>query len=737
LVREELLTTTSKLGQAELHRRLFSGFPIAEGERDAVVASIMSGHHLLILGPPGSGKTTLAQRIASLLGDTPVVKGCPVNCSPEISECPWCQEALARGETLSQEVLPHPQRIKRLQGSGDLVPEDLVGDLDPEVAFREGLHSLTAFVPGKLLRANRGILLIDFVDRMPERVLNVVLTALAGDNISIGPFEEHFPMDMVVIATGSQAGLHYLPLDLVDCFDVVSLGYIPDREAETAVVAASMEKAGKNLPAVDTAQVVDITGLTRSHPEVERGVSTRGAIRYAEVLSAYQELGTQGEVPLRAAAHMSLPHRLRVNLETDLPGKREMVVDEVLEEVLGEESEDGLDISLTKEDLLGLVEELAREDRFRKPLKYGAFDLLLKRIHRFPDSRLARVYQDVYQRLQELYPDRFHPDNITEELLAEIEETRMREERMVRALREMESEALQQTLELLQEHQVLEKGSRGWEISRRGIAFLLEKLTPRVWESVYSSGYGRHATGKKLTAGEGRVVGIRQYRFGDRYKDISLKDTMRRAIRNRHEGVTREDIMVTTKDIRAKMDIILVVDLSGTMRQLEKLWYAKESAIALSLAAAQSGDRVGVVTFSNMADVKVDVTTNPHRVCGKVIDLELHEKAFTNIGYGLLKATHLFDRHRGGRATRHLILISDGDATAPHPSPQKYALRQAARAARKGITISCICIHEESADPELMRRIARIGKGRTYVIGAEGITDAVLQERLAARSAGA
>ncbi|MEE9203108.1 MAG: vWA domain-containing protein, partial [Dehalococcoidia bacterium] len=203
------------------------------------------------------------------------------------------------------------------------------------------------------------------------------------------------------------------------------------------------------------------------------------------------------------------------------------------------------------------------------------------------------------------------------------------------------------------------------------------------------------------------------------------------------EGVTREDIMVTTKDIRAKMDIILVVDLSGTMRQLEKLWYAKESAIALSLAAAQSGDRVGVVTFSNMAEVKVDVTTNPHRVCGKVIDMELHEKAFTNIGYGLLQGAHLFDRHRGGRASRHLILISDGDATAPHPSPQKYALRQAARAARKGITISCICISEESSDPELMRRIARIGKGRTYVIGAEGITDAVLQERLAARGAGA
>ncbi|MEK7847440.1 MAG: ATP-binding protein, partial [Chloroflexota bacterium] len=572
MVRDELLATARRLGRAELHRRLFSGFPIAEAERDAVVAGFMSGHHLLIQGPPGTGKTTLAQRLASLLGDTAVVKGCPMNCPPQDPECPWCRHALAQGKALEQDTLPGWKRIKRLQGSADLVPEDLVGDLDPEAAFREGLHSLSAFVPGKLLRAHRGILLIDFIDRMPERVLNVVLTALAGDNLTIGPFEERFPMDLVIIATASREALHFLPLDLVDCFDAVSLDFISDREAELSVVSASLEAGRRQLPSAEVARVVDITALTRTHPEVERGVSTRGAIRYAEVLAAYQEMGQQGERPLRAAAHISLPHRLRVNLETDLPGKREMVVDEVLDQALGAAPGNELEISLTKEDLLGIVEELAREDKFRKPLKYGAFDLLLKRIHRFPDSRLARIYQDVYKRLQELYPDRFHLDNITEELLAEIEETRLRDDKMLRLRREMEAEALQQTLELLQDHQVLEKGSRGWEISRRGIAFLLERLSPRVWQSVYTYGYGRHATGKKLTAGEGRVVGVRQYRFGDRYRDISLKDTMRRAIRNRHQTVTREDIMVTTKDIRAKMDIILVVDLSGTMRQLEKLW---------------------------------------------------------------------------------------------------------------------------------------------------------------------
>ena len=80
-----------------------------------------------------------------------------------------------------------------------------------------------------------------------------------------------------------------------------------------------------------------------------------------------------------------------------------------------------------------------------------------------------------------------------------------------------------------------------------------------------------------------------------------------------------------------------------------------------------------------------------------------------------------------------MILISDGDATAPHPSPQKYALRQAARVARRGITISCICINQRSADPELMRRVAKTGKGRIYLIGAEELPATLVEEAGAAR----
>jgi len=441
-------------------------------------------------------------------------------------------------------------------------------------------------------------------------------------------------------------------------------------------------------------------------------------------------MGYEDEALLPVAAMVTLPHRLKLAPEVDLPGKRASIVQEIIGKITGTEGPVEELTFLTKEDVLELVEEIVREDKFRKPLKYGAFDLLLRRIKRFPESRLAQLYRDIACRLPELYPERFATDSLDAELLQEVEECRKEKETIAKIL---EQRALAKTLEFLEKEELLERTSSGWMLSQRGINMLLEKLTPRIDETGYIYGYGRHTSGKKMNLGEGRVVGSRHYRFGDKYRDICLRDTIKEAIRNRRRHITREDMVVNVKEVRTSMDIVLALDVSGTMLQLEKFWYAKQSAIALSLAATAYKDRIAVVSFSNLADMIVDLTASPHKVTRRVIDLELHENAFTNIGYGLLKACELLEHHPKARAKQHIILISDGDATAPHPSPAKYALRQAARVSRRGITISCICINQRSADPDLMRKIARIGKGRIYLIGAEELPSALVEEAAVAR----
>jgi Mg-chelatase subunit ChlD len=112
----------------------------------------------------------------------------------------------------------------------------------------------------------------------------------------------------------------------------------------------------------------------------------------------------------------------------------------------------------------------------------------------------------------------------------------------------------------------------------------------------------------------------------------------------------------------------------------------------------------------------------------------LHENAFTNIGFAIAKACSLLAHYPKGKAKQHIIVVSDGDATAPHPSPEKYALSQAAVASRRSITISSVCIAQQSSNPDLMRKIAKIGKGRTYLVGAEELPSAILEEALSAHA---
>lgn len=725
MLREEIRGRIEGVSLDEAKGILFEGFQLGDERQEEIVSTLHTGHHLLIVGPPGCGKTVLVEKMGRILGDIEVVKGCPVHCSPERPICPWC---VGRGDGFEVEVLPGSQRVTRVQGSPELVPEDLVGVLDPEAAaFEYGMHDIRSFTPGKLLRANRGILILDFIDRIPERVLNVLLYALDGDTLTIGAYEEKIPLDIVILATGGERVLRTLSLDMIDHFDIIRLGYVEGVEQEREII---MDREGRSGEEFDKA--LEIVRRTREHADLQRGVSTRGGMRFAELIPVHQRLQIE-EVPdiLRRASVVSLPHRVEVAPHAEAVRRPEEIIEEIVEEVIaGEERREEL-VTLSKDDVLNLVEEIAREDRLRKPLKLGFFDLLLKRVRRFPESQLARLHKEMMGQMEDLYVERHLKDNITQEVLEDIEERRKyREKLLADYKRHLEKEALQETLALLERKSILERDKTGWNLSRRGITFLLEKLSPRLWENVNISGEGKHKTGKKLTTGEGRIVGVRKYRFGDRYKDVSLKDTIREVIRNRRETVTKEDIMVTKKDIRTKMEIILVVDLSGTMSQLEKLWYAKESAIALSMASVKYKDRLGVVSFSNLADVVVEITGSPYRVTEKILDLNLHENAFTNIGYGLLKARSVFMRQRRGEANQHIIVISDGDATAPHPSPEKYAIREAIKTARKGITISCVCINEESANPELMRKIARIGKGRIYMIGeAEDLTTALMEER--------
>jgi magnesium chelatase subunit I len=202
-----------------------------------VLAVLHAGRNLLMEGPVGSGKTLLASAIARGL---PAIRlaGCEFGCLPGEDACPQCRYRSAHGTASPVLELAGSERLVRVQGSPDLLPEDLVGDLDPAASLQFGALDVRALRPGRLLRANRRILFLDEVNRLSERLQNLLLELLEERAMTIGGYDARFAVDTVVVATMNPAeyvGVERLSEALADRFERVRLDY-PSADDEVRIL---------------------------------------------------------------------------------------------------------------------------------------------------------------------------------------------------------------------------------------------------------------------------------------------------------------------------------------------------------------------------------------------------------------------------------------------------------------------------------------------------------------------
>lgn len=315
-----------------------------EDAKEKILASILADHHVLIEGPPGVGKTTLAKHLASILPSVQAVEGCAFHCDPKDLVCPLCISKNEEGN-IEATTVEGSDRFVRIQGSPDLTAEDLLGDIDPTKAFKYGPQDYRAFTPGKLLRGNRGIVFFDELNRVSEKLQNTLLQVLEERIATIGPYDIDYASGFIMIATMNpreHAGVEELSDVLLDRFDIVKMGYPEDPEVEKKIlIKYGLKTEGITVPDSVTEAIVNLVRATREEPwteEIEQSASPRAGLSLYEKVQTIALIKNRKEATIddvKSMALSSMGSRVKPSPESKYYDDTFKLIEEIVEGTLG------------------------------------------------------------------------------------------------------------------------------------------------------------------------------------------------------------------------------------------------------------------------------------------------------------------------------------------------------------------------------------------------------------------
>jgi MoxR-like ATPase len=270
----------------------------------ALIIALVARGHVLVQGVPGLGKTLLAKTLARTLG----------------------------GE------------FKRIQGTPDLMPSDIIG----VHVFDEAKRAFV-FRPGPLFA---DVVLVDEINRTGPKTQSALLEAMEERQVSVEREVFPLPADFLVLATQNPRefeGTYPLPESQLDRFMLrIDMDY-PDRAAEAEVLAryggmttalrTTLEDVGTldesmlrlardevdriHVSDALTGYVLDLARASRDNARLSLGLSTRGALsllKAARITAGLRGSDFVAPDDVKEAAVWVMAHRLVLTPEASLEG---------------------------------------------------------------------------------------------------------------------------------------------------------------------------------------------------------------------------------------------------------------------------------------------------------------------------------------------------------------------------------------------------------------------------------
>jgi Mg-chelatase subunit ChlD len=215
----------------------------------------------------------------------------------------------------------------------------------------------------------------------------------------------------------------------------------------------------------------------------------------------------------------------------------------------------------------------------------------------------------------------------------------------------------------------------------------------------------------KIISPEGMRDDIKKYQKGDKYRDIALKQSVKKALRRGHLNLEKEDLTTFNRRKSGNKEVIFVLDSSGSM-QGKKLEYAKKAGVALAHKSIEARDKIGLVVFSSSIKSEVAPTNEISEILHTIIRVRPSKE--TNLSKAISKAREMFSKKN---SFKHMILLTDAVPTVGK-DPEKNVLSEASISKEENVSISIVGIDLDDKGKELGEKISGIAEGRFYMVKA-------------------